>query len=243
VPAKYKNPPLLKVKATLWWHIRTQDENEKSKLLAGSLYSKLTSYFTNIQISSPSHLEHEDYSSFVVDDENELVINIKSDRVEVISTNENYSWESNFRENLIKVFSVTQKLLYDLISPSHVHLALEYDDFFPTKELKSTEAIDYISDNLKLNINYHLLESLDDIDISLRKDIEGLGDIDINYFLGSVYKKGRGIILRFTFNSNKLYLDSDDDLGKWFENAHSYCSELFEKTIDGEIKENLEYDR
>lgn len=223
----YKNPPLVYVKSRLWWHISDQQDFEKSKLIAGMVYPFIKNDLPIILDTNNESISGVSYA----DEKQQLIAQVSNSDFSIISTDENYSWQS-YSKQINKWNSKVLNSINEVLKPHHIHSQLEYCDFF---KIGDTDSLSFLQEKLKLNIQNNLILEPDTVSFSLTKRFEEEGIMSMKYYDNVTNLGDNGLIVKFTFDSFKI----DSDLGvisKWYESAHNICSQLFKDLIKGKLE-------
>jgi len=234
---RYKNPPLIQVASSIWWHVEESRNFEKSKFISGILYPKLKEHYEEFEVLAGSNNPFT--SLILLNKDKQYVLEIAPNELKLSSVDENYCW-NEFFAHVHFMNSLVVENLVNLLELDHVHARLEYVDFFKYNYSAADNNLSsYLSANLNVNINSNILNNPSSISLSLKQKISDEITSSIDLKIGKSDSE-EGIIVHLKNDSNKMDVHIET-LDNWFNKSHDLSKQQFEGIIKGPLKKSLEY--
>jgi uncharacterized protein (TIGR04255 family) len=236
--SKLLNAPLLEVIFELRWKITNKSDLGRCQYLHGDMYSKLIEKYpirepltpvefpSELFINNPAHRFRTRKGGYPLFQIGPGVITLNT-------IDENYSWPEYFKliEELINTFfEVYHAVEFEKFTP-----ILRFIDFFKINS-EVTNLIDFIRESLNTNIEQRFFEALHapsivTLNLSYPTDL-GLFTFNLNN--GVNQKTEKGLVVQTGVNGMEFEPNSQELL-KWINNSHEFCSEIFKKMTAGEL--------
>lgn len=237
--SKLHKAPLLEVIFEIKWDVINQKDIIDFQYLHGDLYSNLKDKFPFRESLLTPEVPFDIVKGMPIyrfrKNKNEYpLIQIGPGLLTFNTIDEIYYWE-NFKkeiDNTISIFSNVYPKLKDLrLIPT-----LTYVDFFEIS-LKEQNPIEFINDNLSLNIQQSFIvghkTNMKDINLTLNYQIENY-ILSLNLRNGIVNNNKEGLILQTkVIGERKNY--SKEDLSNSLNHIHDICSTIFKKITKGKL--------
>jgi len=240
--SKLPKAPLQEVSAQLKWHLKEEDF-ENYGFLAGDYYAHIKDSYTErtslipdgvpfqFVVNNPTHKfnKKEGAFPFIVIGPGIVAINVDD---------ENYFWEE-FADEIKYSFSPAFELIPKLSDFQHIHLSLEYIDFFEF-DFEQDNILDFLRDSMHANINKDFIKQtkINSIDLNFSYNDDELGYVKFSYSKGKIKGKSEGLIFRTSAISGVHPSDMNKSI-KWFNKAHDRCSYLFKEMTKGKLYESF----
>ena len=240
--SKLPNAPLKEVSAQLTWHLGKNDFS-KYGFLTGDYYNVVKDHFPTrealmpdgipfqLLIDNPTHKFKKNESNFPFVVVGPGIIGVNVD-------DENYFWK-DLRKEIKTAFKPIFDIVPDLSNFDHIHLSLEYIDFFEIDFQKQT-AFDFLNNNLNVNIQQDFIDSKksNGVDLNFCYQDEEVGGLRISYNKGKIKGNKTGLIIRTSAISGVFDSNFEKSL-LWYDIAHEKCSELFKNMTKGNLYESF----
>lgn len=239
--SKLPNAPLQEVSAQLKWHLKPE-EFPSYGFLAGDFYHYIKDKFQHREAIAPEGIPvqllinnptHKFYN-----EETEFPFFIIGPGIIGLNVNdENYFWE-DYIEQIEYTFTPAFKILPTLSEFDHIHLSLEYIDFFEF-DFNNDNILEFLSKSLNTQFHQPFTSSIPNgVDFNISYKNEELGTIKFSYIKGRVKGKNEGLIVRTTIDSGIFPSDIKQTI-EWFNEAHKKCSKLFKEMTKGELYDSF----
>jgi len=240
--SKLPNAPLQEVSAQLKWHLKEEDF-ENYGFLAGDYYTYVKKTFEKrtslipdgipfqFVVNNPTHKFNKEDGKFPF-------IVIGPGIVAINADDENYYWEK-FITEIEYALKPVFELVPELSDFHHIHLSLEYIDFFEF-DFEKDNILDFLRDSMHTHINKDFIgkTKTDSIDLNFSYKDDELGHVKFSYSKGKIKGKSEGLIFRTSALSGIHPSDMIKSI-KWFNEAHGRCSFLFKEMTKGKLYESF----
>jgi len=233
VTAIYKNPPLVYVKANIWWHVNEFSHFEYLKLLNGRVYESLKVEYPVVENGFSRNVEP--LESIFSNEDKKLVLELSHGSASLISTDEKYSWDE-FIQSIELTFGIISDVLVDLIKPNHLHGVLVYEDYFECS-FDSFENVMSLANDLKLSFGNELFKNPESFRFAFMEKHD-FGNITIDYKTINNKREKAGLYVNFHVDS-ETFGTNIKEISSWFNGAHDICSSYFDRMIEGKIKQQI----
>lgn len=240
--SKLPNAPLKEVSAQLTWHLG-QNDFGKYGFLSGDYYAFIKENYPTREtiipdgvpfqfvIDNPTHKfrQSDGKFPFIVIGPGILGINVDDD---------NYYW-NDFHVDIKNAIEPIFDLIPKLSKFDHIHLSLEYIDFYEIDFDKQT-IFEFINENLNFKIEQNFLKTLKNksIDLNFNYEDENVGSLKFSYTKGKIKGHKSGLIVRTSAVSG-IFPSNLEESNLWFDKAHKRCSEVFKNMTKGKLYESF----
>jgi len=240
--SKLPNAPLKEVSAQLTWHLGQEDFG-KYGFLSGDYYSIIKENYPlretiipdgvpfQFIIDNPTHKFKKDEGNFpfIVIGPGVLGINVDDG---------NYFWK-NFRGDIKYAIKPIFNLIPKLSEFEHIHLSLEYIDFYEIDFERQT-VFDFLNENLNFRIEQNFLKTLKNksVDLNFNFEDKDIGSLKFSYTKGKIKGNKSGLIVRTSAVSGIFHSSFEESIS-WFDNAQEKCSEVFKNMTKGKLYESF----
>lgn len=236
---KLQNAPLIEVIFEVKWDVNLKSDLIDFQYLHGDLYSSIKNKYPFRENLTPPEIPFEALKGLPVFRFRETnnsypLIQIGPGVITINMLNDKYIW-GNFQNTIHEVIDILNTI-YPKIKTIKLKPALAYIDFVRIDK-KLTNSIDFINQNLNININNNILTDTQTIvsDINFTVNYKIKEDVlSLNITDGQINNTTDGIILQTKVIGANIS-NENNELKTWLENSHDLSSKTF-KSI---IKESL----
>jgi len=228
--SKLSKAPLLEVIFEINWDITNNNDIAKFQYLHGDLYSILKSEYPKRENLVPSEvpidiMKNRAMFRFRKEDGYPLV-QVGPGILTLNTTDELYFW-NDYRKEITKVTNSLSEVFPE-ISQTNLFLTLTYLDFFEI-DTETENVIEYINQNLNLNVNQTFIENENTKEVNLALSYKINDDtLLLNLRNGIVNNNKKGVILQTKLIGTKKKYSNEEQLN-WLNKAHETCSDIFKK--------------
>jgi uncharacterized protein (TIGR04255 family) len=228
--SKLPKAPLLEVIFEINWDITNKNDIINFQYLHGDLYSNIKENYSYRENLLPPEVPYDVAKGMPVyrfrkEEAGYPLVQIGPGILTYNTVDELYFWESfeNEINNLTKSFSV----VFSEINKINLIPTLTYIDFFEI-DLQNENIVDFVNQNLNLNVKQSIIENdrAKDINLNLSYEIDN-NILSLNLRGGSANNK-EGIVLQTKLIGKKQKYSSKEQI-EWLNEAHEICSDIFKK--------------
>lgn len=233
--------PLQEVSAQLKWHIHSS-EFPNYGFLAGDYFNEVEEYFNQREGIAPNGIPFElilnnPTHKFKRNDFDYPFVLIGPGVISITIDNENYIWDK-FKQEISKTIEPIFKLIPKLSDLDHIHLSLEYINFFEI-DFELVDPFTFLDKKMHTTVKQEFVSQQNNgFDLNFSYKDDNLGILKFAYNKGQVKDKGKGLIVRTTVLSG-IHPSNLNQSNAWFELAHKKCSDLFKEMTKGELYDSF----
>lgn len=228
--SKLPKAPLLEVIFEINWDITNTNDIIKFQYLHGDLYSILKNDYPKRENLVPAEIPIDIMKNKAMfrfrKETGYPLVQVGPGVLTLNTTDDLYFW-NDYREEITKVTNSLSEVFPE-INQTNLILTLTYLDFFEI-DTETENVIDYINNNLNLNVNQTFIENENTKEINLTFSYKiSENTLILNLKNATVNNNKKGLILQTKLIGNKQIYTNKEQLN-WLNEAHETCSNIFKK--------------